>query len=86
LISLNWHRGPTVSLATLSFAEYSKLAAEHNGKDKWEYRRLNVYSVEASASGKSEKVRRIPDDLKWLDQGGLNVTDDVPLIDYSERN
>ena len=91
MISLNWHRGPTASLATLSFAEHSKLAAEHNGKDNWEHRRLNVYSVEASAPGKSDKVRRIPDDLKWLDQSGLNVeeatkdgtTDDVLLITVS---
>jgi hypothetical protein len=59
----------------LSFAEHSKLAAEHNGKDKWEYRRLNVYAVEASGSAKSRRGRDIPNDLNWLDQKELNVGD-----------
>jgi hypothetical protein len=57
----------------LSFAEHSKLAAEHNGNDKWEYRRLNVYAVEASGSAKSGRGRHIPNDLNWLDQKGLDV-------------
>lgn len=85
LLSRDWHRGPTVSLAKLSFAEHADLAAKHNGKDNWEYRRLDVYAVEAMQSVKSKRGKDIPDDLNWLDQQGLNVlsatkdgtTDDV---------
>jgi hypothetical protein len=86
-LSLDWHSGPTVSLARLSFAEHAKLACEHNGKDKWEYRRLDVYSVEASRYAKSSRGRNTPSHLSWLDQKGLNflgasedgTTDDVIL-------
>jgi hypothetical protein len=84
-LSLDWHRGPTVSLAKLSFAEHAALAAQHNGKDRWEYRRLDVFAVEASRHAKSVRGQNIPSGLSWLDQQGLNVgiaskdgtTDDV---------
>jgi hypothetical protein len=72
---LDWHHGPTVSLARLSFQEHANLAAQHNGKDNWEYRRLDVYAVEASRSTKSSSSRgkSIPAELSWLDQQGLSV-------------
>ena len=72
MVSLDWHRGPTVSLARLSFHEHANLAAEHNGKDKWEYRRLDVYAVQASHIRKVRKYN-VPEELSWLDQKGLNV-------------
>lgn len=89
MLSLDWHRGPTVSLARLSFAEHAKLAAEHNGKDNWEYRRLDVYAVEASRHAKSSRRRNIPSDLNWLDQQGLNVisaSKDGTTEDVSSHN
>ena len=73
MVSRDWHHGPTVSLAKLSFAEHADLAAQHNGKDKWEYRRLDVYSVEATKSTKYKRGNDIPSELNWLDQQGLNV-------------
>jgi hypothetical protein len=87
-LSLEWHRPPTTSLARLSFAEHASLAAQHNGKELWEYRRLDVYAVAASRHGKHSRGRDIPGDLGWLDQNGLTVqsaskdgtTDDVPHI------
>jgi len=73
LISLDWHQGPTVSLGRLSFAEHGNLAAQHNGKDRWEYRRLDVYMVEASHHTRSSRRRSIPSNLDWLNQQGLTV-------------
>lgn len=88
LISLGWHQGPTVSLGRLSFAEHANLAAQHNGKDRWEYRRLDVYTVEASHHARSSRRRSVPADLNWLNQQGLTVksasrdgtTEDVKLV------
>lgn len=91
LLSRDWHRGPTVSLAKLSFNEHANLAAQHNGKDKWEYRRLDVYAVDAIRSNKSStRGKHIPEDLSWLDQQGLSVqeaskdgtVDDVFPVSY----
>ena len=76
MISRDWHHGPTVSLAKLSFQEHANLAAQHSGKDHWEYRRLDVYAVEALRSSKTaERGKNVPSELSWLDQQGLNVKD-----------
>jgi hypothetical protein len=89
LISRDWHHGPTVSLAKLSFQEHANLAAQHSGKDHWEYRRLDVYAVEAVRSSKTAgRGNHVPSELSWLDQQGLNVkdaskdgtVDDVPSL------
>jgi hypothetical protein len=73
LLSLNWHRGPTVSLARLSFAEHAHLAAQHNGTENWEYRRLNVFAVEANRLSNTRRQRNVQNELSWLDQTSLNV-------------
>ena len=76
MISRDWHHGPTVSLAKLSFQEHANLAAQHNGKDQWEYRRLDVYAVDAVRSNKPvARGKHVPSELSWLDQQGLNVKD-----------
>ena len=59
-------------LARLSFNEHASLAVQHNGKDSWEYRRLDVFAVEVSRHSKS-RGPNIPGSLDWLDQEGLTV-------------
>jgi hypothetical protein len=60
-------------LARLSFFEHASLAAHHNGEEEWEYRRLDVFDVEASRHSGATRGPNIPTSLDWLDQQGLKV-------------
>ena len=68
-------------LADLSFEEHSKLADEHNGKDRWGWRRVRCGSWEGRAHEGigtnngvkpatkyrvSRKVTDLPEDLQWV--------------------
>ncbi|CCA66858.1 hypothetical protein PIIN_00619 [Serendipita indica DSM 11827] len=60
----DWHRGPNLSLAALSFDLHQKLAEEYGGEEKWGYRRLTTVQVELKAE---ERFEDVPD-INWIDK------------------
>lgn len=62
-MALNWHRGPTASLAKLSFDLHQQLSDEYGGEKKWGYRRVTTLQVQADSS----RRRTQSSGLDWLD-------------------
>jgi hypothetical protein len=59
----DWHRGPTASLAALSFDLHQQLSDEHNGETLWGYRRVTTLQVNINASKRNKKVPGVD----WID-------------------
>jgi hypothetical protein len=53
--------------------KHISLAAQYNGKEKWEHHRLDVYTAETSRSTGAAPGKNIPRALDWVDQKGLTV-------------
>ncbi|KAG8748675.1 hypothetical protein FRC10_000066 [Ceratobasidium sp. 414] len=55
-LSLNWHSNNTKSLATLSFKLHQELADEHNGVERWGYRRTETLQIDIDADQRTKAV------------------------------
>ncbi|KAF8317063.1 FAD dependent oxidoreductase, partial [Clavulina sp. PMI_390] len=66
-IAKDWYPVSTSSLGELSFQLHAELAEEHNGVERWGYRRLNTLSVDgdARAARSSKKLVDVPE-AKWI--------------------
>lgn len=62
-LAKDWHRGPTASLAALSFNLHQELSDEHGGAARWGYRRVSTVQVSINASRRSKKVPGVD----WID-------------------
>lgn len=61
-LAADWHDRRTASLAALSFKLHEELAKEHDGVDKWGYRKVTTLNVEVNAK---KRTKHVPD-ADWL--------------------
>lgn len=64
-IARDWHGPSTASLGELSFNLHAELASEHNGTERWGYRRLQTYSIDSDVRSIGKKRVHVPD-AKWI--------------------
>jgi hypothetical protein len=62
-LARDWHRGPTASLAALSFDLHQALSDEYNGEERWAYRRVTTLRVKIEPD---EREKILPD-VNWVD-------------------
>lgn len=65
LLALDWHGEETVSLAKLSYELHEMLALEHDGENKWGYRKLDTLQITFSPNPK--RLDKLPKTLNWVD-------------------
>ncbi|KAG5518638.1 hypothetical protein PMAC_002607 [Pneumocystis sp. 'macacae'] len=70
LLALDWHGYDTASLAKLSYGLHEKLAEEHDGKNKWGYRKLDTLQIKSSFSPRYTDA--LPKTLTWVDADKVN--------------
>ncbi|CCJ30611.1 unnamed protein product [Pneumocystis jirovecii] len=75
LLSLDMHGPETALLGKLSYELHEKLAEEHDGKNRWGYRKLDTLEITSSCS--SKQVDALPKTLGWIDS---NKVDHVSVV------
>ncbi|KAF8317509.1 FAD dependent oxidoreductase [Cantharellus anzutake] len=70
-IAKDWHAEPTASLGELSFRLHEELADEHNGQEKWGYRKLTTLGIDRiigkeQEDGGSRRVAVNGLEVEWL--------------------
>ncbi|KAG8695965.1 hypothetical protein FRC09_008825 [Ceratobasidium sp. 395] len=55
-LAVNWHSNNTKSLAELSFLLHQELADEHNGTERWGYRRTETLQIDIDADRRTKAV------------------------------
>lgn len=74
-IAKDWHRGPTASLAALSFDLHQALSDEYKGEERWAYRRVTTLQVKIESNARDEQVA----DVDWIDGASYYEQVDVYL-------
>lgn len=62
-LARDWHRGPTAPLGALSFDLHQALSDEHNGAERWGYRRVTTLQVKIDPALREEAIP----DVDWFD-------------------